>query len=157
TAINVLRRVHALRGVAGVREIGPLADALEAIEDAGRPLEAGASNVSARARRVLETAAAYLRITSSTLRSGGDGNTLTPARQAFDEALDAWSASGVDRERVVPIADLFFADGGLVDASPHPPTTAPERFRMEMVSLGEHLRQVVAAARAVPDLASSPR
>src|SRR5262252_7978784 len=65
TAVNVLRRVQALRGVAGVREVGPLADALEAIEDAGRPLEAGASNVSARARRVLETAAAYLRITSS--------------------------------------------------------------------------------------------
>jgi chemotaxis protein histidine kinase CheA len=157
TAVNVLQRVHALRGVAGVREIGPLADALEAVEDAGRPLEAGASRLSPRAQRVLETAAAYLRITSSTLRSGGDVNTLTPARQAFDEALDAWSASGVDRERVVPIAELFYAEGGLVDAAPHPPTTASERFHIEMVSLGEHLGQVVAAARAVPDLASSPR
>jgi HPt (histidine-containing phosphotransfer) domain-containing protein len=157
TVINVLRRVHALRGVAGVKEIGPLADALEAIEDAGRPLEAGAADVSARARRVLEAAAAYLRITSSTLRNGGDVNTLTPPRQAFEEALDAFHASSGDRERVVPIAELFSGDGGLVDASPHPPTTAAERFRMEMVSLAEHLRQVVAAARAVPDLASSPR
>lgn len=36
TAANVLRRVRALRGVAGVKEIAPLADALESTEDAAR-------------------------------------------------------------------------------------------------------------------------
>jgi hypothetical protein len=158
TASNVLRRVRALRGVAGVKEIGPLADALEAIEDAGRTLESGGDNLSARARRVLETAAAYLRTTSASLRSGGDANAPTPSRQAFEEACDSWSSTSGERERVVPISDLFYADGsGLVAVSPHPPTTAAERFRLEMVSLGEHLRQVVAAARAVPDPAAAPR
>jgi len=158
TAANVLRRVRALRGVAGVKEIAPLADALEAIEDAGRPLETGGSNLSAGARRVLEAAAAYLRGTSTTLRSGGDVNAPTPARQTFEEACEAWSSGGADRERVVPIAELFYADGsGLVEASPHPPTTAAERFRIELVSLGEHLRQIVAAARAIPDPASAAR
>jgi len=153
TAANVLRRVRALRGVAGVKEIAPLADALEAIEDAGRPLESGSEGLSENARRVLETAAAYLRTTSTTLRSGGDVNARTPAREAFDEACEAWSSSGAERERVVPIADLFYADGtkGLVEVSQHPPTTASERFRMELVSLGEHLQQVVSAARALPD------
>jgi len=153
TAANVLRRVRALRGVAGVKEIAPLADALEAIEDAGRPLESGSDGLSDAAKRLLETAAAYLRGTSSTLRSGGDVNARTPARAAFDEACEVWSSSGADRERVVPIADLFYSDDskGLVEASQHPPTTASERFRMELVSLGEHLRQVVTAARTLPD------
>ena len=155
----MLRRVRALRGVAGVKEIAPLADALEAIEDAGRPLESGGDGLSDSARRVLETAAAYLRATSSALRSGGDVNTAPPTRAAFDEACEAWSSSGADRERVVPIAELFYSDGsaGVVDASQHPPTTASERFRMELVSLGEHLRQVVTAARALPDPTTASR
>src|SRR5262249_25155676 len=46
---------------------------------------------------------------------------------------------------------------GVVEASSHPPTTVAERFRLELVSLGEHLRQVVAAARAIPDPASAGR
>jgi chemotaxis protein histidine kinase CheA len=41
TAANVLRRIRALRGVAGVKEVEPLAEALAATEDAGRTLEAG--------------------------------------------------------------------------------------------------------------------
>ena len=159
TAANVLRRVRALRGVAGVKEIGPLADALEAIEDAGRPLESGGNGLSDGARRVLETAAAYLRSTSSTLRSGGDVNAPTPMRGAFDEACEVWSSGAADRERVVPIADLFYSDGtsGLIEASQHPPTTASERFRMEMVSLGEHLKQVAGAVRALPDPTTESR
>jgi len=158
TATNVLRRVRALRGVAGVKEIVPLADALEAIEDAGRPLSSGGA-LSDRARRVLETAAAYLRTISSTLRSGGDLMAASPTRHAFEQACESWSSSGAERERVVPIAALFYADGrtGLVEAAPHPPTSAAERFRLELVNLGEHLKEVVAAARAVPDPASAGR
>jgi chemotaxis protein histidine kinase CheA len=157
-AANVLRRVRALRSVAGVKEIVPLADALEAIEDAGRE-KFGGGALSAQARRVLETAAAYLRATSVILRSGGDVMAASPARQAFEQACEAWGATGAERERVVPIAALFYADGrtGLVEASPHPPTSAEERFRLELVGLGEHLRQVVAAARAIPDPASAGR
>jgi hypothetical protein len=158
TAANVLRRVRALRGVAGVKEVVPLAEALEAIEDAGRA-QSGGGAFSAQAGRVLETAAAYLRATSTTLRSGGDVNAPSPARQAFEQACESWSSTAAERERVVPIAELFYGDGGvgLVDASPHPPTTAAERFRLELVSLGEHLRQVVTAARAIPDPASAGR
>jgi len=159
TAANVLRRVRALRGVASVKEVTPLADALEAIEDAGRGLEVGDGALPSAAQRVLETAAAYLRTASSALRGGGDVNASTTARDAFEKAIEAWSATGGNRERVVPISELFYTDGGsgLIDASQHPPTTASERFRLEVVSLGEHLHQVIAAARSVPDAAAEPR
>src|SRR6185503_13763006 len=159
TAANVLRRIRALRGVAGVKEVAPLADALEATEEAGRGLETGHEELTPEARRLLESAAAYLRTLASALRGGGDVGGSTPAREAFEAAREAWSARDEERERVVPIAQLFYDDGsGLVEASQHPPTTAAERFRLELVSLGEHLRQVVDAARhAGNDLASKSR
>lgn len=158
TAANVLRRVRALRGVARVREIASLADALQAIEDAGHAQTDGGTP-SAEAGRVLETAAAYLREVSTALRTGGDVNAPSSARQAFDQACESWSSSAAERERVVPIAELFYGDGraGLVDESLHPPTTAADRFRLELVSLGDHLRRVVAAARGIPDPASARR
>jgi chemotaxis protein histidine kinase CheA len=158
TAANVLRRIRALRGVAGVKEVAPLADALEASEAAGHVLESGRDALTPEARRLLETAAVYMRSVASALRLGGDVNTPTPARDAFDAALEAWSATLAGGERVVPIAALFYPDGsGLIEASANPPTSAAERFRLELVSLGEHLRQVVDAARAVKDTAQKVR
>ncbi len=160
TAANVLRRVRALRGVAGVKEVAPLADALEATEDAARGLESGADEMSAEARKLLEAAAAYLRTLASALRGeGGEVDGASPAREAFNSALDNWSTGASEREVVVPIADLFYGDAtpGLVEASPNPPTSTAQRFRLELVSLGEHLRQVVDAARRAGDPASQTR
>jgi hypothetical protein len=45
----------------------------------------------------------------------------------------------------------------LVEASQNPPTSVAQRFRLELVSLGEHLRQVVDAARRATDTASTVR
>jgi chemotaxis protein histidine kinase CheA len=151
TAANVLKRVRALRGVAGVSSVGPLADALEATEDAARGLESGSGGMTPQARALLETAAAYLRTLSGAMRGGGDVNAPSPARNAFDSALDTWSASTSERERVVPIAELFYGEEGVVEAASAPPTSASERFRLELVSQGEHLRQLVAAARQSKD------
>jgi hypothetical protein len=159
TAANVLRRVRALRGVAGVKEIGPLADVLEATENASRGLESGDEPLSGEGRQLLEAAAAYLRTLSAALRGDGDVNAPSSARDAFASALETWSGHSSERERVVPISDLFYADGapGLVEASQNPPTTVADRFRLELVSLGEHLRQVVDAARKAGDSAASVR
>jgi hypothetical protein len=159
TAGNVLRRVRALRGVAGVKEIGPLTDVLEATEDAARGLESGDVPMSAAARQLLESSAAYLRTLSNALRAGSGIDASSAARDAFTAAVELWSENASDRERVIPIADLFYADGapGLVEASPNPPTSAVERFRLELVSLGEHLRQLVGAAREAHDPAAITR
>ena len=160
TAANVLARVRALRGVAGVKEIAPLAEVLEATEEATRGLEdphagasAGPTELTAQARQLLEAAAAYLRTQSAALRTGAHVDAPSSARDAFEGALEAWSTTmagaAADRERVVPISQLFFGDetSGIVETSPNPPTSATERFRLELVSLGEHLSQVVAGAR----------
>jgi HPt (histidine-containing phosphotransfer) domain-containing protein len=159
TAGNVLRRIRALRGVAGVKEIGPLADALEATEDAARGLELSGEDLAPDARRLLEAAAGYLRTLSSSLRVGGDVNAPNPTRDAFEAARAVVESRDADRERVVPIARLFYEDGegGVLEASQHPPTTAAERFRLELVSLGEHLRQVIHSARLAGDASASPR
>ena len=159
TATNVLNRVRALRGVAGVKEVAPLAEVLEATEDAARSLESGRAQMSAEARQLLEAAATYLRTLSAALRGAGDANAASPERDAFFAAQDAWANQAGERERVVPIAELFYEDGGpgVVKPSENPPTSASERFRLELVSLGEHLRQVVDGARRVGDAASVNR
>jgi hypothetical protein len=157
-AANVLRRVRALRGVAGVKEVGPLADVLEATEDAARGLEGGQETLSPEGRQLLESAAAYLRTLSSALRGEGDVNAPSSSRDAFAAAYDNWTTRAGERDHVVPIADLFYGDGqGLVQESPNPPTSAQQRFRLELVSLGEHLRQVVDAARKAGDNAAMTR
>jgi len=158
TAANVLKRVRALRGVAGVSSVGPLADALEATEDAARGLETGSEGMTAQARALLEAAAAHLRTLSAAMRGGGDVNAPSQTRDVFDAALDNWSASTSERERVVPIAELFYGESeGVVSAASAPPTSASERFRLELVSQGEHLRQVVAAARQSRDTSGLAR
>jgi hypothetical protein len=160
TAANVLRRVRALRGVAGVKEVGPLADVLEATEDAARGLESGEEEMGAESRQLLEAAAAHLRSLSAALRGdGGDVHAPSSARDAFIAALDAWTSRTSERDRVVPIADLFYGDGtpGVVEASGNPPTSAADRFRLELVSLGEHLAEVVDDARRATDSASKDR
>lgn len=159
TAANVLRRVRALRGVAGVKEIGPLSDALEATEAAARGVESGNEPLNDEARRLLERAAIQLRALASALRTGGDVNAQTPEREAFVAAHETWSGHTGEPKLVVPIAHLFYSDGapGVVETSQHPPTSAFQRFRMELVSLGEHLGQVVAASRQASDAASAAR
>ncbi|HTI63249.1 MAG TPA: Hpt domain-containing protein [Gemmatimonadaceae bacterium] len=157
TAANVLRRVRALRGVAGVSEIGPLADVLEATEESGRSLETGES-MTPDVRALLEAAAAHLRTLSAELRTGGDVNAPSSTRDAFEAARDALGTRAAERERVVPIEELFYPeDPGVVEAAAAPPTSASERFRLELVSLGEHLRQVVASARRATEAASVAR
>jgi HPt (histidine-containing phosphotransfer) domain-containing protein len=159
TATNVLNRVRAVRGVAGVKEVAPLAEVLEATEDAARGLESGKEHMSAEARQLLDAAAMYLRTLSLALRGASDVNAASPERDAFFAAQDTWANHAGERERVVPISDLFYEDGrpGVIEPSQNPPTSASERFRLELVSLGEHLRQVVDAARRVSDAASINR
>ena len=159
TASNLLRRVRALRGVAGVKEITPLADVLEAAEDAARGLELGDTTLTPEARQLFETSAAYLRELSTALRFDTDVNAATAARDAFFAAQDQWAGRANQGDQVVPITSLFYGDGGpgVVDAAPNPPTSASARFRLELVSHGEHLRQVLDSARHASDLASLDR
>jgi len=96
------------------------------------------------------TAAAVLRRASRDIGALGRPATDMTEMVAFESALSGVADESGRADRIVPIAELFHGDGssGVVSAATHPPTTPAERFRLEVVSLAEHLRGVVAEARA---------
>lgn len=153
SATNVLRRVRALRGIASVKDHPALADVLEAAEQAAHPLELGEPSLSAERVALLQAAATVLRGVASAIRTGGETEAAQPDLAKFATALDAMRERAVGTDRVVPISDLFYHDGGptVVETSPNPPTTPQERFRLEAVSQGEHLRRLVSDARSAHD------
>jgi hypothetical protein len=148
-AVNVLRRVRAMSGVAGIKEIGPLADVMAAAERVARPLEQGKGPLDPDRIAFLRAAAALLRRAATALREGASPDAPSSERDTFREALARFEAREEEASRIVPITELFYTDGGphVVSASAHPPTTPAERFRLEVVSQGEHLRGLVAEAR----------
>ncbi|HKW48001.1 MAG TPA: Hpt domain-containing protein, partial [Gemmatimonadaceae bacterium] len=158
-AINVLRRVRAMRGVAGIKEVAPLSDVMAGAELVAKPLELGQGPLDADRVAFLRAAAALLRHASVALREERPADAASPERDAFVDALARFESKEQDASRIVPITDLFYADGGphVVSASTHPPTTPAERFRLEVVSQGEHLRGLVAQARRERDPQSTER
>jgi chemotaxis protein histidine kinase CheA len=157
-ATNVLRRVRALRGIASVKDHAALADVLEAAEQAAHPLEIGEPTLSAERIALLSAAATVLRGVASAIRGGGSEAPAADVAR-FAVALDALQERETGTERIVPIADLFYDDGGatIVNAAAHPPTTPPERFRLEAVGQGEHLRRLVSDARSANDALARER
>jgi chemotaxis protein histidine kinase CheA len=158
-AVNVLRRVRAMRGVAGIKDVAPLSDVMAGAELVAKPLELGQGPLDADRIAFLRAAAALLRHASTAMREGRPANAPSPERDAFADALARFESKEQDTSRIVPITELFYADGGphVVSASPHPPTTPAERFRLEVVSQGEHLRGLVAQARRERDTQSMER
>ena len=152
-AANVLRRVRAMRGIAGVKDHPSLADVLEATEFAAHPLERGEAQISAERLAVLGAAATVLRGIAAAMRLGASLDPASPELARFAAALDAMQEKETEQERVVPISELFYEDGGptVVQPAPNPPTSPAERFRLEVVSQGEHLRRLVADARGARD------
>ena len=152
-AANVLRRVRAMRGIAGVKDHPSLADVLEATEFAAHPLERGEAQISAERLAVLGAAATVLRGIAAAMRLGASLPPASPELARFAAALDAMQEKETEQERVVPISELFYEDGGptVVQPAPNPPTSPAERFRLEVVSQGEHLRRLVADARGARD------
>ena len=148
-ATHVLRRVRALRGIASVKDHASLADVLEAAEQAARPLDLGEAALSPERIAVLSAAATVLRGVATAIRAGDSSDAPEADVAVFTAALEAWQERETGAERVLPVSELFYDDDGptVVDASVHPPTTPPQRFRLEAMSQGEHLRRLVADAR----------
>ena len=158
-AANVLRRVRALRGIASVKDHPALADVLEASESAALPLERGERSLSPERIALLNAAAVFMRAFAEAVRGGRAVDSAGPAMSRFTAALDAMQEKESGADRVVPIAELFYHDGGptVVTQAPNPPTSPTERFRLEVVSQGEHLRGLVVSARNAHDEASRER
>lgn len=157
-ATNVLRRVRALRGIASVKDHAAFADVLEAAEQAAHPLESGGPPLSAERIALLSAAATVLRGVASAIRGGGSEAPAADVAR-FAAAHDALQEHETGAERIVPISELFYDDGGstIVDAASAPPTTPAQRFRLEAVGQGEHLRRLVSDARGARDALARER
>jgi len=155
---GTLQRLRALRGVAFIKEVPPLPEIVDALDAGAKSFElSGAATPALRA--LFAAAATVLAEASAALSRGDRPATESPALAAFAAAAGAMGGSAAAADEIVPIASLFFDDGapGLVSAAPSPPTTAAQRFRMEVVSHAEHLRRLVADAGRSVDSATRER
>jgi chemotaxis protein histidine kinase CheA len=151
--VPVIERVRALRGVADVRDMPPLPDVMEGVENALKSLElTTAAAISEKQRALFTAASAVLRRAARDIAARGRPDPDLPELASFNTALAAVADESGRGDRIVPVTQLFYDDAGphIVSTAPHPPTTAAERFRMEVVSLAEHLRRIVAQARSNP-------
>ena len=156
---DILRRARAVRGIASIRDIPTLGDVVEAVERAVKPLELSNAGPSGPQLSVLTAASTLLRDMAQTLSMGELPPADDDAARRFATAAGSLAESSAQADVIVPIATLFHQDAGphVVSAAPTPPTTPAQRFRMEVVSQAEHLRGLVAEARAAGDPSSRTR
>ncbi|MDX2183138.1 MAG: hypothetical protein SFW08_04055 [Gemmatimonadaceae bacterium] len=144
-------RVRRLRGTAELKDFPPLPEIVEGIERALRPLEQG-TGMRDQILDVLVAADAVLTDAAQAIDARAPLPT-GPMLDAFVAALDRLADGQRDADRIVPISALYYADGApdVIAAAPNPPTSRAERFRLEAVSLAEHLRRLVGDARSARD------
>lgn len=154
-----MRRVRALRGVAALRDLPPLAEVVDAVDAAAKAVELRNEDATAERRRLFRTAARVLLEGGEAVRRGGLPPTDSAAVREFAHAAETIRSGHRDSEYVVPITTLFPDDpsAAVVQPGANPPTTATERFRLEVVSQAEHLRRLVADARGAVDAATRDR
>ncbi|MBI1810172.1 MAG: hypothetical protein HYR75_09770, partial [Gemmatimonadetes bacterium] len=158
-AAAAIGRVRALRGVAALNDLPPLAEVVAAADEVVKSLELGQAPPTEPQRALLSAAAAVLHEGATALAGGARPDPNSAAVLALTSAAEALLAGSSDADRVVPIASLFADDAGphVVHASANPPTSPGQRFRLEVVSHAEHLRRLVADARQAADAAATQR
>jgi len=154
-----LAQIRALRGVAALLDLPPLAEVVAAVDDAAKGLEIGSTTATDALRDLFRTAAVVLREGSDAIQAGGRPDSGTNAVFAFTVAAQGFVEGAGDDDQVVPIHTLFPDGAGenIVHAEPNPPTTPAQRFKLEVVSQAEHLRRLVGDARRAADAPSRQR
>jgi chemotaxis protein histidine kinase CheA len=152
---SVMEKVRALRGVAALNDLPPMGEVVDAVDAAAKTIELGQEEATAERRRLFRTAARVLLEGGDAVRQGGKPPVDSPAVREFSLASASLSDIG-EEEDVVPIASLLM-DGNSVEPATNPPTTAAQRFRLEVVSQAEHLRRLVHDGRHPADTATRER
>jgi hypothetical protein len=145
----LLHDVRVLSGVALLREFPVLSRVVAGLGELAGSLAEGATPT--------EDTRGQLRWASTALGTAAGlfehGDAEGAERSLRDVAQQFEGASPGPAERIVAIDELFYRDDGptVVDTSASPPTSAAERFRIEVVSLAEHARRVIGDVRRAPD------
>ena len=156
---EALGRVRALRGIAALKDLPPLADVADALETAAKSSMVDGRALSQPLAELYDASAHVLRRAARELRTTGRPDASAPEVRRFGAAAAALQQQARDEEQVVPVAKLFFGDGGphIVSRADRPPTTLEARFRTEVTSLAEHLRRLVADANGATTAVSRER
>ena len=156
---EALGRVRALRGITALKELPPLADVADAIEHAARTGTGEGRPFTAHHASVFRAATQVLRRAARELRAAGRPDASAPEVRQFAAAAATLQQHTRDEEPVVPVSRLFFTDGGphVVSRAERPHTTIEKRFRAEVVAHAEHLRKLIADARAAGSQAGRER
>jgi len=147
---EALGRVRALRGIAALKDLPPLADVADALEAAAKMGTIDGRGLGAQHAELYDASAHVLRRAARELRTTGRPDATAPEVRRFATAAAALQQQPRDEDQVVPVTNLFFRDAGphLVSRADRPPRTLETRFRMEVTSLAEHLRRLVADANS---------
>ena len=153
-----LQRVRALRGIALLKDLPPLPEIVDSLDQAAKSFELGGA-VTPALRSLFSAAAVVLADSSMALTRGDRPATASDSLTAFAAAAAAIPGGAAVADDIVPISALFPDDGapGLVSAAATPPTTAAQRFRLEVASHAEHLRRLVSDATQAGDAATRER
>ena len=149
---DVVNRLRSLRGIAGVADHPPLGEVADAVERTLRELAPDAVLREVDAE-LLRAAIAVFRRASSELRARGRFESASPEVDRFARAAAAAAPTPAAEAPVIRIEELFFTDSGphIVRRGSAPARSAEARFRDEVVARAEHLRRLVAEARAATD------
>ena len=152
-------RLRALRGVASLKDLPPLAEVIDALDRVSKPLELGGGPPSPAHLAVFTAGVRVLRNAAQEIATRGRPNPASPEMEEFLRATGVLDDASVGADDIVPVASLFYADAGphVVTSAAHPPTTPDERFRLEVISQAEHLRVLIAECSAAPDSAAVGR
>jgi hypothetical protein len=147
---EALGRVRALRGIAALKDLPPLADVADALEHAAKTSVGEGRSLTAQHAELYDASAQVLRRAARELRTSGRPDASAPEVRRFATAANALQQQTRDEEQVGPVGNLFFGDAGphVVSRAQRPPTTLEARFRSEITSLAEHLRRLVGDAGA---------
>jgi HPt (histidine-containing phosphotransfer) domain-containing protein len=156
---ETLRHVRALRGVAALLDLPPLAEVVATVDESTKKLELTGASPTAEQQELFRAAAAVLREGSDAVHGGGRPDPGSAAVEAFTAAASSFHESGGETDQVVPISTLFPDGGGphVLHASSNPPTTPSQRFKLEVISHSEHLRRLVFDARGAADAPTRQR
>ncbi len=150
---KTLGRVRALRGVAALLDLPPLAEVVATVDETAKSLEISGAMPTDAQCNLFRTAAAVLREGAEAVHDGGRPDPDSTAVQEFTAAAAAMAEGIGESDTIIPISALFPEGDGtnVLHTAENPPTTAGQRFRRETVSQAEHLRRLVGDGHSAAD------
>lgn len=147
----VLRATQPLRGIASLSDLPPLPDLLDGIERAVQEMMRRTEPM-ANPGDVFDAAAKAISRVSREIATAGHADPDAPEASEFARLLGGLLEMGPD---IIPIEALYHADGGQhVLSEGAAPTLGAAPSQLEMVSLGEYLKQ---AAEDLEGAQSNPQ